>query len=839
MARLPVLMFQLQLLAALHAGARGAASAYAGVVEHSADPAEPVNAQLYPCNSSSPWRDRQYWTFGEGVSPIALASGGAALQLQKRNPSNAETCPGGNQSCFNLIIGPPEEALRFVRNGSQLRVVGGPDAVAPAAIGLCMTDSRKHSRSALPNVFLINCSDGNARNWSLASASAAGGPIIAGDGQCLDVGSGGSVGDLGYQLNLLPAAPLRKQAFRSSEFASWGGSVIEDDGGQFHMFAAVFSNHTSLGKWRSNSEILHLLSSTPEGPFEPATDGPSSNGIIVAPEAHNPTVVRANDGTYLLFSIKNQPLLASRSLDGPWRQVNWTSACNNPAPLVRPGSDAIYVYCHGGPNKQGYGAAIGMTWTPHWNSSLWYNAVSSVNRSETDLYHNNQLFAHPVEDPFAWYQDNMPGNSDSYHLLMHGFRMGMVNRTCPGSDGNAYGAYASAPTPFGPWRFQESRVAYHGLIQFTDGSSMCMKNRERPHLLLDKVTGRPTHLYNGVCPETGYGNHKAPKGFGNGSDHCFTFVQRIASKTDDLSLPSVTLQTTTDGQQYTVLVGGKPWLESPAGQPFRARVNGKWHSPSHTGAGSRDATAAFIRTSNHTGTDEFGSFTESRVTWNASGARLVTAVKHYEHTDGPFVMFEQRCPDGCEQTNYTWLRLEEDAKGQGQATADGINRTGLHPFFSYPQFDLTKLKLGQSPSTIGSTTWKGTQISRGSIPMANGLLPSEQLGLDTGPLVLFSGETEGNDALIISPANDFKGAVMYNSNTSLEIGVNGEITSVPRSYSHKTILLVGKGVNNCLDRFGQVMRRAYNTRKAVSPDLDLTVNWLGYWTDNGYDTVSI
>ncbi len=800
------------------------------------DPAAPVNVQLYPCNSSVPWRDRQYWTLGEGGSPIALIAGGAALQVQKRNPSNSETCPGGTNSCFNLIIGPPDEALRFVKDGSQLRVVGGPAGVASGAIGLCMTDSRKNSRSALPNVFLTNCTNGNARNWTLtsASASAAGGPIIAGDGQCLDVGSGGSVGDLGYQLDLLPAAPLREQAFHSSEFASWGGSVIEDDNGQFHMFAAVFSNHTGLGRWRSNSEILHLLSSTPDGPFEPAKDGPSSNGIIVSPEAHNPTVVRANDGTYLLFSIKNQPLLASQSLSGPWTQVNWTSACNNPAPLIRPGSDAIYVYCHGGPNKQGYGAAIGMTWTPHWNSSLWYNAVSSVNRSETDLYHNNQLFAHPVEDPFAWYQDDMRGNSDSYHLLMHGFRMGMLNQTCPGSDGNAYGAYASAPTPFGPWRFQESRVAYHGLIEFSDGTSMCMKNRERPHLLLDKVSGRPTHLYNGVCPESGYGNHTAPKGFGNGSDHCFTFVQRIASKTDDQSLPTATLQTTTDGQQYTVLVGGEPWLQSPAGQPFRARVNGKWHSPSRDGAGSNDAIAAFIGLSNHTGADEFGSFTERRFTWNASGATLVTAVKHYADTDGAFLMLEQRCPDGCEQTNYTWLSLEVDAKGQGQATADGINHTGLHPFFSYPQFDLTKLKLGQNPSKLGTTTWKGTQISRGSIPMANGLLPSEQLGLDTGPLVLFSGETAGNDALIISPANDFKGAVMYNSNISLEIGVNGEITSVPRSYSHKTIFLVGKGVNNCLDRFGQVMRRAYNTNKAVSPDLDLTVNWLGYWTDNGY-----
>jgi hypothetical protein len=37
-------------------------------------------------------------------------------------------------------------------------------------------------------------------------------------------------------------------------------------------------------------------------------------------------------------------------------------------------------------------------------------------------------------------------------------------------NGNAYGAYANAPSPFGPWSFQESRVAYGGHIQLENGS---------------------------------------------------------------------------------------------------------------------------------------------------------------------------------------------------------------------------------------------------------------------------------------------------------------------------------------------------------------------------------
>jgi hypothetical protein len=53
----------------------------------------------------------------------------------------------------------------------------------------------------------------------------------------------------------------------------------------------------------------------------------------VQAEAHNPKIVRANDGTYLLFSIGHSPFLASPSLNGPWHAVNFTH-CNNPAPLV-------------------------------------------------------------------------------------------------------------------------------------------------------------------------------------------------------------------------------------------------------------------------------------------------------------------------------------------------------------------------------------------------------------------------------------------------------------------------------------------------------------------------
>ena len=281
-------------------------------------------------------------------------------------------------------------------------------------------------------------------------------------------------------------------------------------------------------------------------------------------EAHNPAVTRANDGTYLLFSIGNNPLVQSKSLFGPWRKVNGfknrTFNCNNPAPVVVPGRDEVYVYCHGLP----VGRPLGLAWTPRWDSGVWHVAT---NNSDDLIGNGSSLIAHSIEDPFAWYAApprppesasnncsnlsiaesaaaHAEATGGSFHMLFHAFQMGMVNNsgaTLGGQGtsatssvkgqalrrvGNAYGAYANALTPFGPWKFQEARVAYSGVLNLTNNIQLGLLRRERPHLLLDSATGQPTHLYNGVCPD---GNHYGE--MGTQKNHCFTMVQSIGMGT--------------------------------------------------------------------------------------------------------------------------------------------------------------------------------------------------------------------------------------------------------------------------------------------------------------------
>lgn len=506
-------------------------------------PADAVNAQLYKCNSSDPWLQRQSWTFNpEADGGSTMLVGASALQLQLPNPSLSTTCPGGGNAdkpCFNLVIGPSASALRFSFETSTGQIsVSTSVSGQPNVTGLCVSDSESVSRGFLTNVFLTDCAIAST-NWTVASTSTPATVLIKNrNGQCLDVGSGGSVGDLGFELKLLPAPRPNVQAFNSSSYTSWGGSVIKADDGGYHMFAAVFAGHQGLGKWSSTSEIMHLVSQVPEGPFTPTKDGPNADGIIIPVFAHNPTITRANDGTYLLFSIGRSPLVASKSLNGPWFEVTSfkSTSCNNPAPLAVPGRDEIYVVCHNGPNPSHWGSSVGLVWTPSWNSSVWHNAD---NITQDLLDGGRTLFNHPVEDPFFWYQKSTaPSAPGSFHLLCHGFRMGMANASgaaipgpggpgtskgeALGRSGNGYGVYANAESPFGPWRFQEARVVYTSVLDFGDGSHLGLIKRERPHLLLGE-DGYPTHLYNGVCPN---GNNESLNG--TQPEHCFTAVQPVA-----------------------------------------------------------------------------------------------------------------------------------------------------------------------------------------------------------------------------------------------------------------------------------------------------------------------
>ena len=76
--------------------------------------------------------------------------------------------------------------------------------------------------------------------------------------------SGGvALASVPWVLPLQPAAPISSQAFHNDSLWSWGGSVVRDDAGLYHLFAASFVNHCGLNAWETNSQVLHAVSTLP------------------------------------------------------------------------------------------------------------------------------------------------------------------------------------------------------------------------------------------------------------------------------------------------------------------------------------------------------------------------------------------------------------------------------------------------------------------------------------------------------------------------------------------------------------------------------------------------
>lgn len=65
-------------------------------------------------------------------------------------------------------------------------------------------------------------------------------------------------------------------------------------------------------------------------------------------------------------------------------------------------------------------------------------------------------------------------------------------------DGKLVARHAFSRSYAGPWQIHIDSIPYTTTVDFVDGSSLTYHKRERPHLVWDGKTGKPTHLITGV-----------------------------------------------------------------------------------------------------------------------------------------------------------------------------------------------------------------------------------------------------------------------------------------------------------------------------------------------------
>jgi hypothetical protein len=111
-------------------------------------------------------------------------------------------------------------------------------------------------------------------------------------------------------------------------------------------------------------------------------------------------------------------------------------------------------------------------------------------------------------------------------------------------------------------------------------------------------------------------------------------------------------------------------------------------------------------------------------------------------------------------------------------------------------------------------------------------------GMQGGPVVLFDLTHLGeNDILVLSPLSHFMATSLFQRNRTsdpvLEYGVIGSMSTIPAYYTQSFIVFHSpRGINDGVREWGQTMQQAFNRTNAYRLN-DLTINYLGYYTDNG------
>jgi hypothetical protein len=297
------------------------------------------------------------------------------------------------------------------------------------------------------------------------------------------------------------------------------------------MYAAEFENKCGISHWSPNSAIVHATSTTgPAGPY-------SRKDVVVVPFAHNPKVVRAPDGTWLMYTIgvqlpasqlfncsgpdeevaaasppppgrnpenreSNITLFTSKSLEGPWTrygtvlgpdyQGTWDEDTSNPSPWVLANGTVLLMYrgCivfQPGCNGEYMGVASAPSWKGPYTRLLPTPILPKVY----------------AEDPSLW-QDKR-GN---FHFLMHYI-----------PDNQLVARHAFSRSFLGPWALHEKSIPYNSTVQFTDGTVTTYEKRERPHIVWDAQMN-PAWLVTGVVTPSGQHGYAGKS---------FTLVQQIDS----------------------------------------------------------------------------------------------------------------------------------------------------------------------------------------------------------------------------------------------------------------------------------------------------------------------
>jgi alpha-L-fucosidase len=306
---------------------------------------------------------------------------------------------------------------------------------------------------------------------------------------------------IAFRDRLLPA-PVNG-GFRDTNYWIWCGSVTRGRDGRYHLFASRWPHALAFSPhWLSNSEIVHAVSDTPEGPFtfSDVALPPRGDEFWDGKMTHNPVVVFHN-GRYHIFytgttyhgpmptpetqiteasAMKLEAHRGERvgmaSADSPYGP--WTRR-DRPILDVRPGTWERYLLSNPAPLPLADGSVL-----------LYYKGVEELRKHAIGIARAASIEGPYVrlsdspfpagvgaEDPTMWFENGR------YHALMLDHNRLFSDK----------GIYHATSTNGLNWETAPNPVAVTRDYAWGDGVRRRMHSTERPQILVQN--GVATHLF--------------------------------------------------------------------------------------------------------------------------------------------------------------------------------------------------------------------------------------------------------------------------------------------------------------------------------------------------------
>lgn len=298
------------------------------------------------------------------------------------------------------------------------------------------------------------------------------------------------------------------------EYWIWCGSVIRGKDGTYHMFASAWPKEMGFGaQWLFNSQIVHAVSETPEGPyrFKERILERRDRKYFDALNQHNPYILEWN-GKYYLYYIgttyggkipekaseigdqrfievwnkKRIGVAVSDSLDGPWERKespileprgcdHWDcTITSNPAVAILEDGTTYMLYKSRSGVEEPMQIGVAKASTPE-------GPFERISENPILKFPDSR---YQVEDPFLWYQNG------KFHLLLkNDFKEDWEHIT----EEWGAGLYAESEDCI-HWQLAEDPITYTRKVEWDNGKTTVQANLERPFLLRDEK-GCPEYLF--------------------------------------------------------------------------------------------------------------------------------------------------------------------------------------------------------------------------------------------------------------------------------------------------------------------------------------------------------